>query len=88
MKPPHACVILLTALGGGCASTVNLPEKRIVVNEDQTELITPVGSHIKVRVLRGQKAPLLSSPTDSMSGERMNDSLLTRDGSFPGVPIH
>jgi len=86
MKSRHSTLLTLTALAlGGCASTP-VPEKSVIVSADQTEVIMPVGSHMRTRVLKGQK-PLTTSPTETVSGERLNDSLLTRDGSIPAVPV-
>lgn len=79
-------LVFVAACCGGCATTSPTPEKGVVVSADQTEVITPVGSHMKVRVLKGQR-PLTSMPTESVSGERLNDALLTRDGSIPPVPV-
>ena len=87
MTPRHTCLVLLVAFSGGCASKITVPEKSIVVTEDQTEMVTPIGSHIKVRVLKGQQ-PTLASPSEAVGGEQVNNSLLTRDGTFPNVPIH
>jgi hypothetical protein len=86
MKPRPTCLIVLAAFALGGCSTITTPEKGVIVTEDQTEVITPVGSHIRTRVIKGQ-TPLTASPVETVSGERLNDSLLTRDGSIPQVPV-
>ena len=88
MKHLMTSLVPLALLLGGCATnTATPPERKIIVSEDQTELIKPTGSHISTRVLKGQK-PITASPVSSASGESVNDSLLTRDGTFPSVPVH
>jgi hypothetical protein len=85
MKTALPLILALAALTAGCA-TDPTPEKKIIVNADQTEVVMPVGSHIRTRVLKGQK-PDSASPVATASGEQLNDSLLTRDGSVPNVPV-
>lgn len=86
MKSRHPALTLAALALAGCATTSPLPEKSIVVSADQTEVIMPVGTHIRSRVLKGQQ-PLSASPTATMSGEQLDNSLLTRDGTIPAVPV-
>ena len=79
--------ILLAALCSvalaGCA-TAPKDKKEAKSDDDQYEWVKPVGSNIAVKVRKGQKAPSIASPTDTMNGDDLSRAVHAAGASKPG----
>ncbi len=73
-------LLAVTALGlGGCAGT----PKQATAESGEYEWVTPTGSNIAVRVPKGQKATVGTSPTGTMSGEQAAGMINSAGGKVP-----
>jgi hypothetical protein len=65
--------LLAAVCVAGCATTASQPAGKIA-DSSEYEYVTPLGSNIPVRVLKGQ-APKTASPTATMSGEAVQNMM-------------
>jgi predicted small secreted protein len=72
-------LVLLSALTlAGCATTGTAAGGKIA-DSSEYEYVTPVGSNIPVRVLKGQ-APQTASPTARVSGDAVQNMMHSAPG--------
>ena len=77
---------LLAALCGaalaGCA-TAPETKKEAKSDDSQYEWVIPNGSHIAVKVKKGQTASAVGSPTGTMTGDQLQSAVHASGGAKP-----
>lgn len=72
--------LVLVAALTGCAGT---PSQKAAADSGEYEWVTPTGSNIAVRVPKGQKAAVGTSPTGTLSGEAAAGMINSSGGKVP-----
>ena len=81
MKTPRLLIIAALLAGlVGCEST-NAPKAGTTASAAEYEYVTPLGSNIPVKVLKGQTATNGVSPTSTMTGEQAANAIHSAGGA-------
>ncbi len=82
MKRSLASLLPSIALAAALTSCAGTP-KQSTAESGEYEWVTPTGSNIAVRVPKGQKATVGTSPTGSISGEAAAGMINSSGGKVP-----
>ena len=77
--------LLAMLCGAALAGCATAPEtkKEAKSDADEYEWVVPNGSHIAVKVKKGQTAQVGGSPTGTMTGEQMQSAVHSSAGAKP-----